>query len=481
MNRFAMLFISGFVVLISATAHAAITGPVKIDSGLITGTAGTSLDIRAFKGIPFAAPPIGSLRWRPPQPVAKWDGIRKAEEFSPRCIQGAPGGGRGGAPTPATSEDCLYLNVWTGAKSASERRPVIVFTYGGGFTSGAGSEPRYDGEALARKGVVFVTYNYRLGVFGFFAHPELTAESDHQASGNYGLMDFIAALKWVQRNVTNFGGDPKRVTIMGESAGAIAVAALVGSPEGKGLFQRAIAESGAWMGLGINGMPQRAPAEEAGMKLGSLSELRMKPADEMMRIGRSTGMIVDGWIVPEDLSNTFAHGRQNDVDVLVGSNQDEGTFFQRGQRSSDPAAEAAQLKRMSDEVSWHMRTWAKLQSKRGRKAYWYYFTKVPPTAPGQQSRGATHTAELAYVFNNLIPPSLPWTDTDRMLAGTLSSYWASFAARGDPNGKGLPVWPAFNEKASERTMLLGDKVEAAPGLDSERVGFFDQAYAKLFQ
>src|SRR5437870_5446798 len=313
--------------------------------------------IAAFKGIPFAAPPTGALRWRPPQPVAKWDGIRKAEEFSPRCLQGAPGGGRGGAPAPPTSEDCLYLNVWTGAKSFSERLPVIVFAYGGGFTSGAGSEPRYDGEALAKKGIVFVTYNYRLGVFGFFAHPELTAESDHQASGNYGLMDFIAALKWVQRNISNFGGDPKRVTIMGESAGAIAVAAMVGSPEAKGLFQRAIAESGAWMGLGISRSPQRAPAEEAEMKLGSLSELRMKPDDEMMRIGRSTGMIVDGWIVPEDLSNTFAQGRQNDVDVLVGSNQDEGTFFQRGQRGPDPEAEALQLKRMSDEVSWHMRTW----------------------------------------------------------------------------------------------------------------------------
>jgi para-nitrobenzyl esterase len=238
------------------------------------------------------------------------------------------------------------------------------------------------------------------------------------------------------------------------------------------------------MGLGIARMPLRAPAEEAGTKVGSLSELRMKAADEMMRIGRSTGMIVDGWIIPEDLSNTFTQGRQNDVDILVGSNQDEGTFFQRGPRGSDPEAEAQRLKTMSDEVSWHMRTWAKLQARRGKKAYWYYFTRVPPTGPsqvGQASRGARHTAELAYVFNNLIPPTLAWTDTDRMLADTLSSYWANFAANGDPNGKGLPVWPAFKEKTSERTMILGDKVETAPGLDSERMASFDQAYAELFR
>jgi para-nitrobenzyl esterase len=516
MNRFALLIALSFtIVLIALTASAAIDEPVKIDTGLISGASGVSPDIHAFKGIPYAAPPLGSLRWRPPQPVASWTGIRKAEEFGPRCMQGAPGGGRGGAATPPASEDCLYLNVWTGAKSASERRPVIVFAYGGGFTSGAGSEPRYDGEALAKKGVVFVTYNYRLGVFGFFAHPELTTESDHQASGNYGLMDFIAALKWVQKNITSFGGDPKRVTIMGESAGAMAVAALVGSAEAKGLFHRAIAESGAWMGLGIGQMAARAPAEEAGKKLGPLAELRMKPADEMMRIGRSTGIVVDGWIVPEDLTNTFAQGRQNEVDVLVGSNQDEGTFFAGGQRGggagggngaqqfidqakqrfgeatdtflklysagSDAEAAASQLNRVRDEMAWHMRTWAKLQSRRGKsKAYWYYFTRVPPVAPGQQSRGATHTAELAYVFNNLIPATLPWTDADRMLADTMSSYWANFAANGDPNGKGLPVWPAFKDKSSERTMILGDKIDAAPGLDAARVTFFDRAYVKAF-
>src|SRR5262244_2074955 len=286
-NWFSLLVVTA-ILLAGGPGVATLPTPIRIDAGLVSGVPGGTANMRVFKGIPYAAPPVGPLRWRPPQPVAPWTSVRNTDEFGPRCMQGGAGAARGGAaPPPPSSEDCLYLNVWTGAKSASERRPVIVFAYGGGFNSGAGSEPRYDGEALAKKGVVFVTYNYRLGVFGFFAHPELTTESDHQSSGNYGLMDFIAALKWVQRNIANFGGDPKRVTIMGESAGAFMVASLVGSPEAKGLFQRAIAESGAWMGLDIGRMSPRGPAEETGKKLGSVAELRMKPADEMMRIGRS--------------------------------------------------------------------------------------------------------------------------------------------------------------------------------------------------
>ena len=323
------LIIIGTLFIAAPFASAAIPDPVKTDTGLISGTNGTSSDIRVFKGIPFAAPPVGELRWQPPQPPAAWGGVRKSDQFGPRCMQPVPGA-LGGTPSPGASEDCLYVNVWTGAKSASERRPVIVFAYGGGFISGAGSEPRYDGESLAKKGVVFVTFNYRLGVFGFFAHPELTELSPHKASGNYGLMDFIAVLNWVHRNIENFGGDPKRVTIMGESAGSAMVAAMVGSLEGQGLFQRAIAESGAWMGLGIGRMAERAPAEQMGKELGTLADLRSKPADELMRRGSGTGIIIDGWIITEDLSVTFMQGRQNDVDVLVGSNQDEGTFFAGG-------------------------------------------------------------------------------------------------------------------------------------------------------
>lgn len=508
MNR-ATLFIAFVIALTVTTAAAAeISDPVRIDAGLISGAPATSAGVRAFRGIPFAAPPVGALRWRAPQPVARWEGVRKAGEFGPRCMQGQPGAAGG----PATNEDCLYVNVWTTAKSASERLPVIVFSYGGGFNTGAGSEARYDGEALAKKGVVFVTFNYRLGAFGFFAHPELTKESGHNASGNYGFMDMIATLKWVQKNIGSFGGDPSRVTIMGESAGAMMVAGLVGSPEAKGLFRRAIAESGAWMGLGIGRMTPRSQAEASGqqrataMGAASLADLRAKPADEILRSAGSSGMIVDGWIIPEDLSNVFAAGKQNEVDVLVGSNQDEGTFFgQRGggnaqqfvsqarQRfgneadsflkfypaGSDAEANESQLTRVRDELAWHMRAWAKVQSKRGKsKAYLFYFTRVPPVAAGQANRGATHTAELPYVFNNLIPPNRPWTDIDRSLADQMASYWANFAANGDPNGKSLPVWPAYKEKTSERMMIFGDKVEPAPELDAARFAFYDAAYAK---
>ena len=236
--------------------------------------------------------------------------------------------------SPAASEDCLYLNVWTAAERASERRPVMVWIFGGAYTEGAGSSPHNDGEALARKGVVLVTFNYRLGPFGFFSHPELTKESGNNASGNYALMDAIATLRWVRNNIAAFGGDPENVTIFGESAGASMTGGLIGSPEAKGLFQRAIPESGAWMGLGMATMRTRASAEQpapgrggaAPVPLAPLAELRARSAEEVAKTLRGAGMIIDGWIIPEDLSITFAQGRQNAVDVLAGSNKDEGTF-----------------------------------------------------------------------------------------------------------------------------------------------------------
>src|SRR3989442_14971702 len=282
MKRLSLIAV-GVLVTASAMMSAAMPDTVRTDAGMVSGAAGaTAADVRVFKGIPYAAPPVGELRWKPPQPAAHWDGVRKAEQFGARCMQGGFGGGgrqgggrQGGAPAvlgtppapgaaapgrqgaapgpqgpgvpqPPTNEDCLFINVWTPAGAPSDRRPVMVFSYGGGFTGGAGSEPRYDGEALARHGAVVVTYNYRLGAFGWFAHPGLTKESGHTASGNYGLMDAVAALKWVQKNIAAFGGDPRNVTIFGESAGAFSVASMVGSPEAKGLFRHAIAESGAW-------------------------------------------------------------------------------------------------------------------------------------------------------------------------------------------------------------------------------------------
>jgi para-nitrobenzyl esterase len=499
----ALLLVAGILLGATAILPAAMPDTIKLDSGLVSGVAGTSPDVRVFKGIPFAAPPVGSLRWKAPQPAAHWDGVRKADQFGPRCMQG---GGPGGQPM---SEDCLYLNVWTTATSPSERRPVMVWSYGGAFTGGAGSLPGYDGEALAKKGVVVVTYNYRLGPFGWFSHPELTRESSHGASGNYGLMDLVAALQWVQRNIAGFGGDSQRITIFGESAGGGLIATLVGSPQGKGLFQRAISQSASWIGTRMVPMMSLAEAEEAGQKVAealgakSLAELRAIPADRLQKEGRGARPIIDGWYVREDLSSAYAQARQNEADVLLGSNKDEATFpffglpkgtaqqFVADVRErfgdltdgflklypagSDSESNASQLAAFRDELTWQMRTWATLQAKRGKsKAYVYYFTHEPPVAAGQPNRGAMHTAEIPYVFN--IPGRL-WTDADRALANTMSSYWVNFAATGDPNGKGLPTWPQYRDKKS-RAMILGDKVEVEAAPDAARLALYDSLFAR---
>jgi len=338
MRRLALLVGFGAMLATQASISALIPEQVRIETGLLAGTAAATPNVRIFKGVPFAAPPVGQNRWKAPQPAAQWDAVRKADTFGDRCIAGggfagggrgragAPGdGGRGrgaapGAPAaapaappaaaaqPPASEDCLYVNVWTSAASASDRRPVMVWIYGGGFTGGAGSEQRYDGERLAAKGPVVVTLNYRLGQFGFFAHPDLAKESGRNASGNYGMMDAIAALQWVKRNIGAFGGDPNNVTVFGESAGAIMTSALVGSPEAKGLFQRVITQSGAWMGLQMARMGTRTAAEQAGIKamadmsVTSLADLRAKTTDEVaagLRV--PAGLVIDGYLIPEDL------------------------------------------------------------------------------------------------------------------------------------------------------------------------------------
>src|SRR5262252_3949519 len=286
-----------------ASLIAASSNPVHTDAGLVAAASNSPDGIRVFRGIPFGASPVGELRWKPTQPPAQWEGVRKADAFGPVCVQ-PKGNGRLNVSvdmpdSPRADEDCLYLNVWTGAARANERRPVMVWIFGGAYTEGAGSSRHNDGEALARKGAVLVTFNYRLGPFGFFSHPELTKESGHNASGNQAVWDCLAALKWVQNNIAAFGGDPANVTIFGESAGSALSAGLVGTPEAKGLFRRAISESGAWMGLSMGPMVSRERAEEGGGRgataigASTAADLRAKSTDEIQKGLRGAGMIVD--------------------------------------------------------------------------------------------------------------------------------------------------------------------------------------------
>jgi para-nitrobenzyl esterase len=460
---------------------AAINDPVRVEQGQLSGVPGNSPDVRVYKGIPFAAPPVGDLRWRAPKPAADWSGVRKADQFSATCMQTSyPEGSIFRSEPQPVSEDCLALNIWTAAKSASDKRPVMVWIHGGAFTRGSGSTPTYNGEALAKKGVVLVTINYRLGIFGFMAHPELTAESEHHSSGNYGILDQIAALQWVQRNIAAFGGDPKNVTIFGESAGSWAVNVLVASPLAKGLFQRAIGESGA----NFNQRRELADFEKAGLRVGaSIKELRAKSAEDVLKItGTAASANVDGWVLPNDISAIFEKGQQNDVPILIGSNADEGTAFipakvtvaalqasakQQFGANADQALEIYHA--TSDEEAWkasaammrdrtfgvQMRTWARMQMKTGKSpAYLYYFTHVPP---GLEHYGAHHASEIAYVFGT----GRNWTDADRQLSEQISSYWANFAKTGNPNGKGLPAWPKYDEK-KDLAMHLDTTIEAIP-------------------
>jgi para-nitrobenzyl esterase len=543
MKRTAWTALAAAVVVTTAYVNAMVPEQVRIDSGMVAGTASGQPTVRVFKGIPFAAPPLGENRWKAPQPVAKWDGVRKADAFGAPCAAGAPGGRGGGggrgaaapgaaaqapaAPVaaprePARAEDCLYLNVWTSANSPSDKRPVMVWIYGGGFTGGSGGLAWYDGENLAAKGPVIVTFNYRLGSLGFFAHPELAKESGHNASGNYGMMDAIAALQWVKKNISAFGGDPNNVTIAGESAGAIMVGALLGSPQAKGLYHRAIAESGGWMGLTMGRMASGQAAQANGAKtmdaLGvkTIAELRAKPMNELTGLSAG-GLIIDGYLIPEDVSLTFMNGKQHSVDVLTGSNKDEAnfgvcgggggrgggapmtaeTFKTNAQRkfgeaadeyvklysvTSDAEAQPAAHVACADEINWNMRQWAVAQAKAGKKAYTYFFTRIPTLNGGPSPNGATHTAEISYAWNNPKGQATQtWNDVDIKLADTMSSYWVNFITKGDPNGNGLPRWPEYKDLTNGRVMVLGDTVQAESSAPTAKLSFYQAAYQRLLK
>jgi para-nitrobenzyl esterase len=499
-------------------AAASLTQPVKTEGGLLNGMPSADGSVRTYKGVPFAAPPVGNLRWRAPRPAAAWQGTRQANQFSASCIQNIveerkPWTYEFMTHTPI-SEDCLYLNVWTGAKNPNEKRPVLFWMYGGGYTEGSAAVPVYDGEALARKGLVVVTVNYRLGLLGFLVDPELSKESDRNASGNYGTLDQIAALQWVQKNIAAFGGDPNRVTIAGQSAGAGSVHALTASPLAKGLFKRAIAESGS--SVVPNGrMLHLAQAEEAGAKFAAskgasdIAALRAMSWQELVggtRTGNASNFrpIVDGWVLPDTVENIFAQGRQNDVPTLTGLTADEGSAApdygtipaaafekQIGQRfgdlassflrlysfSGDEQAGAAEKTSAREQGRVSMYLWAVNRAKTAKtKAFTYYWTHAEP-GPDEKRYGAFHTSEVPYLFNTLDKSSRPWTAEDHKIAETLGSYWANFAANGDPNGKGLASWPAFQAEHAQ-TMELGNRFGAIPIADQPKIDFFTQYFSR---
>jgi para-nitrobenzyl esterase len=452
--------------------------PVKVEGGLVQGTSERGLAV--YRGIPFAAPPIGELRWRAPQPVPVWEAVRQTTKFGPKPVQGAGTG-------PDMSEDCLYLNVWTPAKSPEDHIPVLVWIYGGGFSFGATSEPGYSGEKLARKGVVLVSIAYRVGQLGFLAHPELSAESTHHVSGNYGLLDMIAGLEWIQKNIAAFGGDPDKVTIFGESAGGIAVSMLCASPLAKGHFHGAISQSGGsfgpprlttFPGENLKRLPDAERAGESYAKsagVSSIAELRRISPDKLPP-GRGMGSawpIIDGWVIPDDQYKLYAAGKYNDTSILVGYNSDEGASFRPprtpeeyitavktryGKFAHDlikayPVGTNSVPKTARDltrdaAFGWHTWTWARLQSETGKsKVFYYYFDQYPdyPEDSPKAGYGTPHGADVAYVFQHLDPKNPQMTKTDLEISKAMSTYWVNFAKRGDPNGEGLPQWPAFSD------------------------------------
>jgi para-nitrobenzyl esterase len=481
------LMMAAMVAAGSASVHfAAAPGTVSVEGGQLSGVSADG--VRVFKGIPFAAPPVGDLRWKAPQPVLPWSGVKAADAFAPQCMQVPyPAGSPYASPPSPTSEDCLYLNVWTTA-AAGAKQPVMVWIHGGAWTRGSGSTRTYDGAALSKRGVVVVTTNYRLGAFGFMAHPELTAESPNHSSGNYAILDHVAALRWVQKNIAAFGGDPGRVTVFGESAGSWSVNAVQATPLARGLFHRAIGESGGQFTATLT----LADAEKGGVALAaavgaaSLKALRAVPAETINALTSFRPAVsVDGWVLPDTVGAIFAAKKQNDVPVIVGSNANEMTTLSNGVfpktvadyrarlaaqfagaaaqvEAAYPAAAdadiAAAMLAIGRDVTFtlEMRTWARAVAAAGRKAFVYQFTHVPPS-PNASTWGAYHASEIAYVFGNLRIRDWKYSDTDFALSDRMSRYWTNFATTGDPNGEGLPKWAPYDRDA-EPYLDLGDAV-----------------------
>jgi len=533
MNRPERLFqLALFLIIICAlTLNAYAADQVKVETGTLVGAMNTDGTVRMFKNVPFAAPPVGNLRWKAPQPAEKWTGVRAADKFGPACLQTNVFGDiyfRDAQP----SEDCLNLDIWIPAKPSTPGKiPVILWYYGGGFVAGSASEPRYDGEALAKKGVIVVNSNYRLGVFGFYSHPELSKESGHNSSGNYALQDQLAALQWVVKNIAAFGGDPKNITIAGESAGSFSVCAQMATSLSRGLFQKALGESGAFFPSHKDPdgwLKPLAETEQFGVKFAeslgakSLAEMRAKPAEELLQAaaklnrGFVFGPNVDGYFFTVDPGITFAEGKQARVPLLAGWNADEGkinvlfnpqkptakSFEQQAkERFGDQAAEFLKLYPAAtdqealtsayalagdDFIAYSTWKWLNLQVEAGVPIYTYRFEQVPATKPGAMlgpvpasELGSRHAGEIEYVFQTLKSVDVPWTDGDFKVSDAMSSYWANFAANGDPNGKGLPEWPQYKKDNGFQVMRLSAaNMKAAAEPNRDRYLFLDAQVTK---
>jgi len=482
-------------------------GPVMTEYGKVQGYADDGLTI--YKGIPFAAPPVGELRWKAPQPHEGWEGVKQTTEFGPNPYQGNGSGN--------VSEDCLYINIWSPAKAADEKLPVLVWIYGGGFSFGSSSDAITNGQNLAHKGVIVATINYRVGPLGFLAHPELSAESSQGVSGNYGLMDQIAGLKWIRNNIEAFGGDPDKVTIFGESAGGISVSMLCASPEAKGLFVGAISESGGSFGPtrpttypGEN-MKTLEQAEAEGLTFAknagvqSLEEMRQLPPEKLpMGWGMGSAWpIVDGYIIPDDQFKLYQAGDYNDVNVLIGYNSDEGLSFSRERKAEvfikntetryGPFAEkllevyptngdfvgrSARNLIRDAAFGWQTWSWARLQAQTGNSdVYLYYFDEhmdLPKDSP-QADHGSPHASEIAFVFQTYNRQD-PWMDEEAIeLSDTMSSYWTNFAKYGNPNGEGLPEWPEFDNETRE-VMYFDSGAFVGPVPDADALEVLDDYF-----
>ena len=490
-------------------------------------------DVLVFRGVPYAQPPVGDARWRPPAPPEGWNGVRPAREFGPVCWQRE----RELSSLYArvgfdANEDCLYVNVWAPAGDAAASHPVMVWFHGGGHNAGAGSARMFDGTALARKGAVLVTVNYRLAPFGFLAHPALTAESPHDSSGNYGLLDQIAALQWVRDNIAGFGGDAGNVTIFGQSAGSWTVCYLTASPLAKGLFHKAIGQSGGcfkgerpYLDRTTDEAGAEQSAHDAGLasaaELGvegdgaeAAAALRALAPETVLAATLGSGAIIDGWVLPRTPREIFAAGEHSNVPVIVGAMANErAALYNTGSEPSrdelaarvgseyGPRADALLAayegdfadspatadKQISGDRTfvWEMRTWARAVAGAGNVAWHYFFSHAPPVfrlyvpdqpdlqvAGGRRAYGAYHSGELAYVFGNVGLVGIDWNDWDRELAEAISQYWVNFARTGDPNGEGLPAWPRY-ERATDQSIEFGSEIRAVSGVRKDKLDIFD--------